>query len=167
VSWLNSAPNRGGRLKPNELDPLEALAVVDPIAELGVRAVSLTGGEPLLPPDWRSIAKRVRTHGMVLRLASNGHLLDDQSPITTTFSARASTARIESTRPVSAGRGPIRRAADDRRSAAWSRHCGLSSTAWMARRVAQHDTASDEADPPLTEDRGRHLPGSPRPFRTA
>jgi len=68
----------GGRPAPAELDTLAALDLADQLADLGVKAVSLTGGEPLLRPDWRAIAARVRARGMKLRFASNGHLLDER-----------------------------------------------------------------------------------------
>lgn len=68
----------GGTAKGAELDTAEALDVVDQLAELGVRAVTLSGGEPLLRDDWHLLAARVRERGMVLRLSTNGHLLDQQ-----------------------------------------------------------------------------------------
>jgi radical SAM protein with 4Fe4S-binding SPASM domain len=52
----------------------EALDTVDQLAALGVRVVSLTGGEPLLRGDWEQIAARVRERGMGLRFSTNGHL---------------------------------------------------------------------------------------------
>lgn len=66
----------GGRSGPAELDTVEALDLVDQLAELGVRAVTFSGGEPLLRDDWPELAARVRERGMALRLSTNGHLLD-------------------------------------------------------------------------------------------
>lgn len=65
----------GGGPKGDELSPAEALNLVDQLADLGVSAVSLTGGEPFLRADWRDIAARIRERGLLLRFASNGHLL--------------------------------------------------------------------------------------------
>jgi radical SAM protein with 4Fe4S-binding SPASM domain len=65
----------GAKRDSRELDREEAFGLVDALAELGVAVVSLTGGEPLLRPDWLDIAARVRERGMTLRVSSNGHLL--------------------------------------------------------------------------------------------
>ncbi|MBZ0273980.1 radical SAM protein [bacterium] len=67
----------GGGAKDGELSTGEALDLADQLARLGVRAVSLTGGEPLMRRDWPAIAERVRARGMALRFALNGHLLDE------------------------------------------------------------------------------------------
>jgi radical SAM protein with 4Fe4S-binding SPASM domain len=69
----------GGPAQADELSTDEALGLVDQLAQLGVGAVSLTGGEPLLRPDWEPIARRIRERGMILRLSSNGHLLADRT----------------------------------------------------------------------------------------
>ncbi len=61
----------------DELSPEEALDAVDQLADLGVRVLTVTGGEPLLRRDWWAVARRVRERGMVFRLSTNGHLLDD------------------------------------------------------------------------------------------
>ncbi len=68
----------GGSEPGPELTTVEALDVVDQLAELGVRAVTLSGGEPLLRPDWRVLARAVRERGMLLRLSTNGHRLDEE-----------------------------------------------------------------------------------------
>lgn len=60
-----------------ELSADEALGAVDQLADLGLRVVTVTGGEPLLRKDWYGVARRIRERGMVLRLSTNGHLLDD------------------------------------------------------------------------------------------
>lgn len=67
----------GGAPAGDELDGPTALGVVEQIADLGVRAVTLTGGEPLLRPDWAEIAASVRERGMVMRLSTHGHHVDD------------------------------------------------------------------------------------------
>ena len=63
----------GGR---PELDTAQGLDLVDALAGLGTRIVTLTGGEPLLRRDWATLAARVVARGMELRLSTNGHLLD-------------------------------------------------------------------------------------------
>lgn len=61
-----------------ELSPLEALAVVDDLAEFGVPLLGLTGGEPLLRPDWRRIASRAARRGIAVSLATDGWLVDEE-----------------------------------------------------------------------------------------
>jgi radical SAM protein with 4Fe4S-binding SPASM domain len=68
----------GGSTDQNELSSQEAFDLVDDLARLGVSVVSLTGGEPLLRPDWHEIAARIKQKGMILRFSANGHLLSDQ-----------------------------------------------------------------------------------------
>ncbi|MCZ7583976.1 MAG: radical SAM protein [Deltaproteobacteria bacterium] len=67
----------GGEKRDNEMTTDECLRLADDIADLGISAVSLTGGEPFLRKDWFAVASRVRSHGMQLRFSSNGHLLDE------------------------------------------------------------------------------------------
>ncbi len=66
----------GGPPAPDELTPTEALAVVPQLAELGVRVVTITGGEPLLRGDWPRLTAAVVEAGMTARLSTNGHRVD-------------------------------------------------------------------------------------------
>ena len=64
---------------PNDLRELttaEALDLVDQIAGLGVRAVTLSGGDPLLRKDWFDVCTRIRERGLICRLSTNGNLID-------------------------------------------------------------------------------------------
>ncbi len=61
-----------------ELDTAEALDLVDQIADLGVTAVTLSGGEPLLRPDWTNVAERITRRGLIFRLATTGNLVDEE-----------------------------------------------------------------------------------------
>jgi MoaA/NifB/PqqE/SkfB family radical SAM enzyme len=51
--------------------------VIDGLAELGVSALSLTGGEPLLHPDVIDIVSRARARGLIVHLNTNGMLVDE------------------------------------------------------------------------------------------
>ena len=53
----------------------EMLARIDRLAALGTTAVTLTGGETLLHPDLEKIIARIRHHGMLAIMISNGYLL--------------------------------------------------------------------------------------------
>lgn len=60
---------------PDELDTDAALDLADQLAALGLRAVTLTGGEPLMRKDWSRVAQRLVDHGLAFLLSCNGHLL--------------------------------------------------------------------------------------------
>ena len=48
---------------------------VDKLAELGTMAITISGGEPLLHPDLEKIIARIRHHGILAALISNGYLM--------------------------------------------------------------------------------------------
>lgn len=58
-----------------ELDTTEALAFVAEMRALGTRAVSLTGGEPLVRTDIVEIVAALRAAGMLVSINSNGTYL--------------------------------------------------------------------------------------------
>src|SRR5215471_19797050 len=56
--------------------PLEEMyRRVDKLAELGTTLIVISGGEPLLHPDLDDIIRRIRSHGMIAGLITNGYLL--------------------------------------------------------------------------------------------
>jgi MoaA/NifB/PqqE/SkfB family radical SAM enzyme len=59
--------------------PLEvAFRRVDRLAALGTTIITLSGGEPLLHPDLEQIVRRIRRHGILAGLITNGYLLTPQ-----------------------------------------------------------------------------------------
>jgi radical SAM protein with 4Fe4S-binding SPASM domain len=56
--------SRAGHARPDELDTAECLDVVRQMADLGIREVTLIGGEAYLREDWDLIAKSITDHGM-------------------------------------------------------------------------------------------------------
>jgi MoaA/NifB/PqqE/SkfB family radical SAM enzyme len=54
---------------------LEVLRRVDRLAALGTGVITLSGGEPLLHPDLDEIVVRIRRHGLIATLITNGYLL--------------------------------------------------------------------------------------------
>jgi radical SAM protein with 4Fe4S-binding SPASM domain len=66
-----------GAARPDELSTAEALAACAAMAELGVREVTLSGGEPLLRGDWEQIVAALRGRGLVVEMISNGLALDE------------------------------------------------------------------------------------------
>src|SRR5580658_3547955 len=64
--------SRAGRDRPDELTTAEALDLVDQMADLGVKEVTLIGGEAYLRGDWLDIVRRIRKHGMTCTTTSGG-----------------------------------------------------------------------------------------------
>ena len=59
--------------KPVPLD--EMLRRIDRLAELGTTIITQSGGEPLLHPELDQIIARVRSHGILAGMITNGYLL--------------------------------------------------------------------------------------------
>jgi len=57
---------------PQELSPAEALSVVEQLAEAQTKLLILSGGDPLLRPDWPDIARRASAAGIRVTMAPNG-----------------------------------------------------------------------------------------------
>src|SRR5664279_1324207 len=56
--------------------PLETMHVrIDRLAELATNIVTVSGGEPLLHPDLDAMVARIRRHGMIAGMITNGYLL--------------------------------------------------------------------------------------------
>src|SRR6478752_7031559 len=56
--------------------PLEdMLARIDHLAALGTSVVAFSGGEPMLHPDLDRLIRRIRSHGMMAGLITNGYFL--------------------------------------------------------------------------------------------
>lgn len=64
--------SRAGHDRPDELTTEECLDLVDQMADLGVREVSLIGGEAYLRDDWTDIVRRIRERGMMALLTTGG-----------------------------------------------------------------------------------------------
>jgi radical SAM protein with 4Fe4S-binding SPASM domain len=67
-----------GKRRPDELTTREALDLIDELAALGAKAFTLSGGEPLMRPDWLEMAERVRHHNLSLYLISNGYAMTEE-----------------------------------------------------------------------------------------
>ncbi len=51
---------------------------VDLLATLGTTIITLSGGEPLLHPELETIIRRIRSHGILAGMITNGYLLTPQ-----------------------------------------------------------------------------------------
>ena len=71
--------SRAGRAREDELDSEEALKLLGDLGDLGVRELVLSGGEPLLRPDWPEIAARARKLGLLVMIITNGTRLDGRT----------------------------------------------------------------------------------------
>jgi radical SAM protein with 4Fe4S-binding SPASM domain len=64
--------SRAGEARARELDTAEALGVVDQLAALQTREVTLIGGEAWLRPDIHRIIEAIAAHGIVVNLQTGG-----------------------------------------------------------------------------------------------
>jgi nif11-class peptide radical SAM maturase 3 len=65
--------SRAGNTRTNELSTAEALDLVQQMAEVGIKEVTLIGGEAFLRPDWLEIAQAVTQSGMVCGMTTGGY----------------------------------------------------------------------------------------------
>jgi MoaA/NifB/PqqE/SkfB family radical SAM enzyme len=66
---------RHGDLRP--LSTAEWVAVLDDLRELGTLGIVLTGGDPLVHPDFLAVARAARDRRFAVRLFTNGSLVTD------------------------------------------------------------------------------------------
>lgn len=59
----------------NPVPTAEMLCRVDLLAALGTGIITLSGGEPLLHPELDEIIRRIRVHGIIATVITNGYLL--------------------------------------------------------------------------------------------
>lgn len=64
--------SRAGRARPGELTTAECLDLVEQMADLGVREVSLIGGEAYLREDWLEIVRALRRRGLNASMTTGG-----------------------------------------------------------------------------------------------
>jgi radical SAM protein with 4Fe4S-binding SPASM domain len=64
--------SRAGRARPDELTTEGALDLVNQMADLGVKEVTLIGGEAYLRDDWTQIAREIRRRGMQCGMTTGG-----------------------------------------------------------------------------------------------
>ena len=85
IAWqLNSACNleclhcceEAGHSMPNELTREEIFDFCQQIVDLGVPYVAVSGGEPMLHPAFFDISEFLRSHGVSLKVETNGVLID-------------------------------------------------------------------------------------------
>ncbi|WP_144312478.1 GDL motif peptide-associated radical SAM/SPASM maturase [Terriglobus saanensis] len=70
--------SRAGHRRPDELTTQECLDVVDALARLGTREVTLIGGEAYLRKDWTQIIRRCADHGIYCATQTGGRNFTQQ-----------------------------------------------------------------------------------------
>lgn len=65
--------------KESELSTPEALYLIEQLAELGCKHITLSGGEPLIRKDWAILGHRIKQLGMDLSFISNGVLVTPET----------------------------------------------------------------------------------------
>jgi Y-X(10)_GDL-associated radical SAM protein len=64
--------SRAGKRRSGEMSTEECLTLIDQMGELGVRHVTLIGGEAYLRPDWLVLVRAIRKAGMECSLQTGG-----------------------------------------------------------------------------------------------
>lgn len=64
--------SRAGHARPDELDTAACLDLVAQMAALGVKEVTIIGGEAYLRSDWLEIVAAIRAHGMAATMTTGG-----------------------------------------------------------------------------------------------
>jgi Y-X(10)_GDL-associated radical SAM protein len=70
--------SRAGKVRPSELTTKECFDVVDQLARLGTREISIIGGEASLRRDWTEIIARITSHGMLASMQTGGRALSEE-----------------------------------------------------------------------------------------
>lgn len=70
--------SRAGRARNNELSTAEALGLVHQLADLGIKEVTLIGGEFYLREDWDKIAGEISRRGMLCSIVTGARQMDDE-----------------------------------------------------------------------------------------
>ncbi len=65
--------SRAGQARTDELSKKEALDLVQQMAEVGIKEVTLIGGEAFLRPDWLEIAAAITKAGMLCGMTTGGY----------------------------------------------------------------------------------------------
>lgn len=76
LACIHCYSDSAAREYPGELDWDQCRAVADDLAQFGVPALLLSGGEPLIHPHFFDLAAYARGQGLRLTLSTNGTLID-------------------------------------------------------------------------------------------
>ena len=65
--------SRAGDKRNDELSTSEAFDLIEQMADLGIKEVTLIGGEAYLRPDWLMIASEIKRQGMKVTMTTGGY----------------------------------------------------------------------------------------------
>lgn len=68
--------SRAGKARSDELSTAECLSVVEQLADMGTREITLIGGEAYLRKDWLQIVRAIRARGIYCAIQTGGWNLD-------------------------------------------------------------------------------------------
>ena len=71
--------SHAGAPRPRELDHGEWLGVIEALADLGCRRITLMGGEPLMYPRWMDLAQAGHAREVMVDLISSGQGIDEKT----------------------------------------------------------------------------------------
>ena len=63
--------------RKDELTTEEALDLCDQLGDMGLKYITLSGGEPLLRKDWHKIARRLIENGVRVAMITNGYFIKE------------------------------------------------------------------------------------------
>ena len=64
---------------PDELETHEALSLIDQIADLGLKWITISGGEPLLRDDLPQLVQKFVSRSVAVNIITNGWLIDSET----------------------------------------------------------------------------------------
>lgn len=68
-----------GHLMPNEMGEAAVMGLCRQIVDLGVPYTAISGGEPMLHPSFFNVCEHLRTHGVALKVETNGEFIDERA----------------------------------------------------------------------------------------
>lgn len=74
--YSDSGPEAGGG---DELPLTACLDIVDQLADAGVLVLALSGGEPMMRPGWKRIARHAVARGLSVNIGSNGSSITERN----------------------------------------------------------------------------------------
>jgi len=77
MSCIHCGSDADHRERPGHLDYDEWLGVIDELKKLGVRHITLSGGEPFLYPRWRDLVRYIKDRRTHVNFISNGYCVTE------------------------------------------------------------------------------------------
>ena len=75
--YCGAAPDDAGQIQ-REMSTASVLRLIDELVDMGCLWFLITGGEPMLRPDFREIYLHAKKRGLLVIIFTNGTLIDDE-----------------------------------------------------------------------------------------